>query len=49
MVKQPDNYPYLDPEGANTVKEVMGKFLYYAYAVDPTMLINLNNIPRLTG
>ena len=38
-----DSLP-LNPEEANTAQQVVGKFLYYARTVDPTMLVALNTI-----
>ena len=36
--------PNLSPTEANTVKQVVGTFLYHARAVDPTMLMALKSI-----
>ena len=36
--------PNLFPLEANTVQQVVGTFLYYAHAVDPTILVALNRI-----
>ena len=34
----------LNPEEASTVQQFVGKFLYYARAVNPTMIVALNTI-----
>ena len=39
-----DESPAQNPEEANTVQQVVGKFLYYVRAVDPTILVALNTI-----
>ena len=36
--------PKIAPPESNTVQQVVGTFLYYARAVDPTMLVALNRI-----
>ena len=46
MAHQETELPKLDPTPpkANTVKQMVGNFLYYVSAVDPTMLVALNRI-----
>ena len=39
-----DESPALNPEEANTVQQVVGALLYYARALDRTMLVALNTI-----
>ena len=39
-----DNSQVHYPEEANTVQNVVGTFLYYSRAVDPTMIASLNTI-----
>ena len=39
-----DDSPELNPEETNIVQQVVGTFLYYARAVDPTMIVALNKI-----
>jgi hypothetical protein len=36
--------PRLDQKGTRKVQSVVGSFLYYARAIDPTMLVTLNNL-----
>ena len=36
--------PNLAPPESNTVQQVVGTFLYYVRAVDPTILVDLNSI-----
>ena len=40
---QAPEFPKLAPPESNTVQQVVGTFLYYARAVDPTMLVALNS------
>ena len=42
--KEEDTLPALDKEGKKFVQQVTGTFLYYAQAVDPTMLVALSAI-----
>ena len=42
--KEEDTSPKLDKEGIKFVQQVTGTFLYYARAVDPTMLVVLSAI-----
>ena len=44
LTRQAPELPKLAPPEANTVQQVVGNFLYYARAVDPTMLVALNSI-----
>ena len=44
MAQPSDDYLTLNPDEANTVQQVFGKFLYYAHTVGPTMLAALNAI-----
>ena len=44
LTHQAPESPKLAPPEANTVQQVVGTFLYYARAVDPTMLVAFNNI-----
>ena len=44
MAHQEPELPKLAPPESNTVQQVVGCFLYYARAVDPTMLVSLNII-----
>ena len=39
-----DDFLALNPDEANTIQQVVGTFLYYAHAVNPTMLVALNTI-----
>jgi len=41
-----DNLPLLDKLGIIRVQSINGTFLYYARAVDPTMLVALNEISQ---
>ena len=41
---QPDDTPLLSPEETKWVQSVVGTFLYYARALDPTLLPALNHI-----
>ncbi len=40
-----DDSPLLDNAGKKCIQQVAGSFLYYARAVDPTILTVLSNIP----
>ena len=40
----PDDSPLLDKDGQKYVQQVVGSFLYYARAVDPTILYFLSQI-----
>ena len=42
--KEEDTTPKLDKNKLNFVQQVTGTFLYYARAVDPTMMVALNSI-----
>ena len=42
IAHQSTEFTQLSPPEANTVKQVVGIFLYYVRAVDPTMLLTLN-------
>ena len=42
--KEKDTSPKLDKEGIKFVQQVTGTFVYYARAVDPTMLMALSAI-----
>ena len=42
--KEQDTSPQFDKEGKAFIQQVTGTFLYYARAVDPTMLVALNEI-----
>ena len=44
LAHQSSESPNMAPPEANTVHQVVGTFLYYARAVDPTMLVALNRI-----
>ena len=44
LTHQSPESPKLAPPESNTVQQVVGGFLYYARAVDPTMLVSLNII-----
>ena len=44
LAHQAPESPKLSPPEANTVQQVVGTFLYYAYTVDPTMLVAVNSI-----
>ena len=41
---QPDNYPLLLPKSSNLFQQIIGTLLYYAIAVDPTMLVSIGAI-----
>ena len=40
----PDAQPFLSTKETNIIQQIVGTFLYYAHAVDPTMLMALNKI-----
>ena len=44
LVHTEEDSPALNTDEANTVQQVIGGLLYYARAVDPTMLVALNTI-----
>ena len=44
MIHQSPESPKLSPPESNTVKQVVGTFIYYACAFNPTMLVALNSI-----
>ena len=44
MADDPDNSPPLSPEKKTLIQQVVGVFLYYARAVDLTILTALNSI-----
>ena len=41
---EPDPSLYLDAEGQKLVQSIVGIFLYYDWAIDPTILLALNEI-----
>ena len=41
---QPNNSPLLPPKSINLVHQIIGTLLYYAIAVDPTMLVAIGAI-----
>ena len=43
----PDNLPILPPEDTKYIQAVTGTFLYYASAIDPTILPAINNIASM--
>ena len=47
MAPYPDSSELLDQQGINFIQTVVGIFLYYARALDPTMLRALNEISRV--
>lgn len=44
MTKAPDTSPHLDDKGIKRIREIVGVFLYYARAVDNTMLVALGSL-----
>ena len=44
LTPEPDNTPLLDAAGNKTVQEIIGTLLYYARAVDPTLLVALSTL-----
>jgi hypothetical protein len=40
----PDTSPKLDAKGVKRIQQIMGRILYYAHAVDMTVLKTLNSI-----
>jgi hypothetical protein len=49
MATPTDEAPPLDKAGIKLVKEVVGVFLYYARAVDLTMIVALSSIASAEG
>ena len=47
MAPDPDTSELLDQQGIKFIQTVVGSFLYYARALDPTMLRALNEISRV--
>ena len=47
MAPDPDSSELLDQKGIKFIQTVVGIFLYYARALDPTMLRTLNEISRI--
>ena len=47
MAPDPDSSELLDHKGIKFIQTVVGIFLYYARALDPTMLRYLNEISRI--
>ena len=41
---EPDNSPFLPPSGKTRVQQIVGTFLFYARAIDNTMLTTLNSL-----
>ena len=41
---QPNDSPLLPPKSINLVQKIIGTLLYYAIAVDPTMLVSIGAI-----
>ena len=41
---QPDDSPLLPPKSINLVQKIIGTLIYYAIAVDPTMLVAIGTI-----
>ena len=46
MAPDPDSSEFLDQKGIKFIQTVVGIFLYYARALDPTMLRVLNERAR---
>ena len=44
LVKEEDSTNKLSPERVNTIQKIIGKFYYYARAVDHTMLVALGEL-----
>jgi hypothetical protein len=44
MAPDPDDSSYLSPKGIKEIQGIIGSLLYYARAVDPTMLTTLNEL-----
>ena len=44
IAQQIEYSPYLTPDNYNTVQQVVGTFLYYYLAVDPTIIATPNSI-----
>ena len=47
MAPDPDSSEFLDQKGIKFIQTVVGIFLYYARALNPTMLRALNEISRI--
>ena len=47
MAPEPDSSEFLDLQGIKFIQTVVGIFLYYVRALDPTMLRTLNDISRV--
>ena len=47
MAPDPDSSELLDQRGIKFIQTVVGIFIYYARALDPTMLRALNDISRI--
>ena len=47
MAPDPESSELLDQKGTKLIQTVVGIFLYYARALDPTMLRALNEISRI--
>ena len=47
MASDPDSRKLLNQKGIKFIQTVVGIFLYYARALDPTMLCALNEISRI--
>ena len=47
MATDPDSSESLDQKGIKFIQTIVGIFLYYARALDPTMLRALNEISRI--
>ena len=39
-----NNSPLLDAAGKKHIQQIIGSFLYYAHAIDPTILMGLSDI-----
>ena len=44
LAPDPDTTAMLDPAGCCRIQEVIGVLLYYAHAIDPTLLVALNTL-----
>ena len=44
LTEEQDTSPLLDAEGVNLIQRIIGKFYYYARAVDHTMLVALGEL-----
>ena len=47
MAPEPDFSEFTDQQGIKFIQNVVGIFIYYARALDPTMLCALNDISRV--